>query len=294
MTRVVVLGVSGMLGHKLYQRLPATMEVTGVARQLQPALKAFVREGGSLVDGFVAGDAATVIRLFEQTRPDVVINCVGINRQREEGTDAVACITANSLFPHQLAAACADGRARLIHVSTDCVFSGARGGRSESDSPDPVDLYGLTKLLGEVDRPDVLTIRTSMIGRELSGFRGLLEWFLRQRGVVRGYTNAIFSGLTTLAVTAELARVITVYPRLSGIYHLAVEPIAKYDLLHLLRERLELRCEIVRDGSVRVDRSLNGSKYSLATGYVPPGWSAMIEDLAEDMAGYPPPGYHEG
>jgi dTDP-4-dehydrorhamnose reductase len=271
-----------MLGHKLYQRLPADMRVVGAARTVTDRLSALARPGGRIIPGLEASNFETAERILEEVRPDVVINCVGVIKQRDCGADAISSITANSLFPHQLAAESRAVGARLIHISTDCVFSGARGSYAESDPPDPVDLYGHTKLVGEVDEPEVLTIRTSMIGRELAGHHSLVEWFLRQRGIVRGYTKAVFSGLTTLALADEIARLIGDYPRLDGLYHVSADPITKHDLLLMLRDAFKIDCEIVADDSVRIDRSLNGVRYRDATGFVAVSWATMIAALASD------------
>jgi dTDP-4-dehydrorhamnose reductase len=234
-------------------------------------------------------DAARFDQVTETIRlvqPDVLVNCVGVVKQSPVAQDPASSLELNSLLPHRLARACLASRCRLIHISTDCVFSGAKGSYSETDLPDPVDFYGHSKLLGEVTGPGCLTLRTSFVGRELRDGRGLLEWFLAQQGRIRGYTRAVFSGLTT----TELSRVIhqRVLPRgdLHGIYHVAAAAISKYDLLLLAREAFGKTIEIDRDTEFVCDRSLNGARFAEATGYQSPDWPEMIGEVAGDSGFY--------
>jgi dTDP-4-dehydrorhamnose reductase len=208
-------------------------------------------------------------------------------KQVAAATDPVASLTVNALFPHRVAAACQATGARLIQISTDCVFSGRKGGYTEADTPDAEDLYGRSKLLGEVSGPRCLTLRTSIIGRELSRESGLLEWFMaKQRGRVRGYTNAIFSGFTTQALGEILAWVIGDQQTLAGLYHVASEPISKYSLLTKISKAFGLEVEIEPYAEYRCDRSLDASRFRTATGWQPPSWDAMIEGLAADPTPY--------
>jgi dTDP-4-dehydrorhamnose reductase len=289
MTRVLVLGAGGMLGHKLLQRLPRTFETVGSARNLSDRLVAIASKAGArLYSGLEATDMDAVERLTDEVGPQVIVNCVGLIKQRAEGREAVPAIRINALFPHELAAMAAKRRVRVIHLSTDCVFSGDRGRYTENDRADPVDVYGTSKLLGEVNADNALTMRTSTIGRELSGFHSLMEWFLQQPrgGEVKGYTRAIFSGLTTIALADEIARLISDYPKLSGVYHVAADPISKYDLLRLLQVAFGLDISLVPDAAFHCDRSLDASRYTAATKFVPPSWPAMIAEVAADTTPY--------
>ncbi|MEH0822320.1 MULTISPECIES: dTDP-4-dehydrorhamnose reductase family protein [unclassified Micromonospora] len=281
MTRVLVLGVTGMLGHTLLREFDrehaidvrGTCRSTDLAGLLPPVLAARVETG---ID---ARDVDHVGSLIRRLRPEVVVNCVGVVKQRPEVQDAVGTIQLNALFPHLLARHCALVGARLVHVSTDCVFSGDRGDYVETDLPDPPDLYGRSKLLGEVTGPHALTLRTSIIGHELTSNRSLVDWFLGQTGSVRGYTKAVYSGLTTL----ELARVLrtVVLPRtdLTGLYHVAATPITKYDLLRLVASEYHWTGDIVPYDGFVCDRSLSADSFAAATGYRPPAWSEMIAQL---------------
>ena len=281
--RVLVLGGTGMLGHKLWQVLSARMD-THVT----------VRVGGqaSLLDpdrtvlGVSAEAFETVQRAVASVRPDVVLNCIGIVKQAPAARNPIPSISINSLFPHLLAELCRTEGARLIQISTDCVFSGRTGRYTEDDLPDPVDLYGRSKLLGEVADNDCLTIRTSMIGRELRGANGLLEWFLAQEGSVRGFRRAIFSGLTTSALARLLASVIRDHRGLTGIRHVASEPISKFDLLCMLKDAYCSPLEIVPDDDFVCDRSLDASKFEHETELHAPSWEAMVAELASDDTPY--------
>jgi dTDP-4-dehydrorhamnose reductase len=210
-------------------------------------------------------------------RPEVVVNAVGLVKQLAAADDPLAALPVNAMLPHRLARLCALAGARLVHVSTDCVFAGSRGGNRESDTPDATDLYGLSKLLGEVvDAPHAITLRTSIIGHELGSAHGLVGWFLAQTGRVKGYRRAVFSGLPTV----ELARVIRDHvlprPELHGLYHVSAAPIDKDTLLRLVAARYGHAIEIDADDRVVIDRSLDSSRFRAATGYAPPDWPELV------------------
>ena len=218
--------------------------------------------------------------MFADFRPEAVVNAVGIIKQRRDADEAILSIEVNALLPHRLALLCRRAGARLIQLSTDCVFSGERGRYREDDLSDARDLYGLSKRLGEVTGPGCLTLRTSIIGPELSRKTGLLEWFLAQRGTVNGYTRAIFSGFTTLEMARILERLLESPPALEGLYHVASRPISKFDLLVAIRDALGLKTGIAPYSDFRCDRSLDGSRFAAASGYVAPTWPQMAAELA--------------
>jgi dTDP-4-dehydrorhamnose reductase len=218
-------------------------------------------------------------------QPDVVINCIGVVKQQGAAKDPVTCLNINSLFPHRLGRLCQATRSRLIHVSTDCVFSGRKGNYTEQDFPDADDLYGRSKLLGEVQGPSCLTLRTSIIGRELQTQQGLIEWFLSNTGkTVSGYRRAIFSGLTTQALSELIAQVMTKFPEMEGLWHVAAEPINKFDLLTLVRDTFQANIEIMPDERFHCDRSLCDARFRQATGWTPRSWPEMIHALRGDSA----------
>lgn len=287
--RVLILGGSGMLGHKVYQVLRKTLEtsVTLRNRDSRAARLPGLFDPEDIIDGVDARDPATVRRAIDRADPEVVVNCIGIIKQQPAAHDPIASISVNALLPHVLAEHCAARGTRLIHISTDCVFSGQSGRYTEDDLPDPPDLYGRSKLLGEVCGPGALTLRTSIIGRELDGQLGLVEWFLAEPGpVVRGYTRAIFSGLPTLALAQVIARVIHDYPGASGLYHVAAEPIAKFDLLRLLQEAYDTAVTLEPFPAVQIDRSLDGSRFTALTGFRAAPWPDLVAAMAADPAPY--------
>lgn len=236
---------------------------------------------GRILSGVEIHDLDGLLRLFDRTKPDVVINCVGLVKQLPGAEDPLAAIPMNALLPHRLLSICKVARARLIHISTDCVFEGSRGMYRESDFADATDLYGRSKYLGELHDPQAVTLRTSIIGPERGSAHGLVSWFLAQRGRVKGYTRAIFSGLPTV----ELARVIRdfVIPAadLSGLYHVSSAPISKYDLLVEVAREYGHSIEIAPDAELVIDRSLDSSRFRERTGYVAPAWQEMLRVMHE-------------
>jgi dTDP-4-dehydrorhamnose reductase len=234
-----------------------------------------------IVPNVDAGHLDSLLRVFAEFRPDVVINCIGVVKQLTSLQTALGLLPINALFPHRLAEICAISNTRLIHFSTDCVFSGTKGMYTEIDSPDALDLYGQSKRMGEVSGAGVLTIRTSIIGHELRSQFGLVEWFLNQTEEVQGFTNAVFSGLPTI----EVARVLTEYvlpnPKLEGTYHLAAEPISKCALLKLIREIYNHNIPISETDEPVIDRSLDPCRFNAATGYRAKPWRQMISSMHE-------------
>jgi dTDP-4-dehydrorhamnose reductase len=279
--KVLVLGGSGMLGHTAFRVFSetagldtfATLRTNSVARTFPEALRERLLVGVDVLDqDALAWTLAAV-------RPHVVVNCVGLVKQLGNAADPLAALPLNALFPHRLARLCDLSGARVVHVSTDCVFRGDRGGYRESDDADATDLYGRSKLLGELDVHNAVTLRTSIIGRELGSSHGLVDWFLSQTGSVRGFSRAVFSGVTT----DELARIIVSRvldnSALHGVWHVSSSPITKLNLLKIVRDVYEKDIEIVEDDALVIDRSLDSSRFREATGYEPPPWDDMIKTM---------------
>jgi dTDP-4-dehydrorhamnose reductase len=288
---VLVLGGEGMLGHKVFDVLSQRFDTVATFLDPRGPWRDFPQYAGlpasRLLGGVDALRFETVVAALERTRPDAVINCVGVIKQLKEASDPVLTITLNSLLPHRLAALCAGLGARLVHPSTDCVFSGRKGGYTEDDPPDPDDLYGRSKLLGEVDRPDCLTIRTSIFGRDFLKQDALLEWFLSNRGGrVRGYRNAIYSGFPTQVLARIIADLLADQPALGGLVQIASLPITKYDLLTRLKDAMDLDIEIEPFDDAPCDRSLSAARFVRATGYRIPSWDEMVAELAADPTPY--------
>jgi len=286
--KVLILGSNGMLGHKLYQVLTPLFEVTGTIRGPYSDISPYgFFQRSQIVPDVDCRDISRVERVIEETSPDVVINSVGIVKKLEKEQGVLLSIWLNSLFPHQLYRICQAKGIRLILISTDCVFSGRQGNYRDDDSADAADIYGKTKYLGEVNEAGALTIRTSFIGRELAGSNGLLEWFLSNRGSkVQGYTNAIFSGFSSLHLSRIIADIIRIHRNLSGLYHVSSEPISKFKLLTLINMAMKLNIEIEECPGFHCNRSLDSSRYQRETSFTAPSWEQMIDELAQDAVQY--------
>ncbi|MHB9024881.1 MAG: dTDP-4-dehydrorhamnose reductase family protein [Armatimonadota bacterium] len=291
MTRCIILGGTGMLGHKMFQVLRARYPDTWCTIRgsvSDPPLRAVeLFQQGQILESVDALQSASLEARLREMQPDVVINCIGIIKQRDDARAHIPSITLNALLPHLLAAWGSAWGARIIHISTDCVFNGKRGGYREGDPSDAEDLYGRTKYLGEVTGEHVLTLRTSIIGRELSQFQSLLEWFLRQRGrMIAGYTRAIFSGLTTNYLARLVGELIADHPHLHGLYQVTSPAITKYALLCRLRAAYDLPVEIMPDDGYACDRSLCGEAFRKATAYREPDWDDLVRELVDDPTPY--------
>ena len=279
--RLLILGASGMLGSALLRYFSKVNDCTvfGAAR----SHKAVDYFSTDLADCLILGhdlcNSDDLIELFDKVKPNLVINCVGVVKQHEDINDSLTTIHINSLLPHRLAYLCNISGARLIHISTDCVFSGDDGFYKETDVPDATDLYGRSKLLGEVSYPNAITLRTSLIGHELDGSRSLINWFLKQDGKVNGYTKALFSGMPTIEVARIIETFVIPSKKLEGVYHLSVDPISKYELLSLVRDVYAKHVEIVPDDSVVIDRSLDSTRFRRATGFVPKSWLELVQTM---------------
>lgn len=289
--KVVVLGASGMLGHKVLQRLlgvfPSTTGIMRGTKTSLPLRHIDLFRGPEVRDRVDCTESDKLYRMLADIKPDFVVNCAGIIKQRAQANDSIPSIAINALLPHQLAAWTREWGGRVIHFSTDCVFSGRRGSYTEEDAADAQDLYGRSKFLGEVVVENALTLRTSMIGREIENHHSLLDWFLAQQGrTVRGYRRVIYSGVTTNHLADLVTSVILDYSELSGLFQVASDPIPKYDLLCLLRDAYTADVVIEPDDDEISDRSLCGDKLLKAIGYVAPSWPELVQQLAADPTPY--------
>jgi dTDP-4-dehydrorhamnose reductase len=233
----------------------------------------------NVITGVDVENFDSLTRLLASVHPDVVINCIGLVKQLAVADDPLAAIPINSLLSHRLARLCEMAGARLVHMSTDCVFSGAKGMYTEVDASDAKDLYGRSKYLGEVDYPHAITLRTSIIGHELDGARSLVGWFLAQEGSVKGFNRAIFSGLPTVEIARIIRDYVIPYPELHGLHHVSAEPINKYDLLRLVAQVYGKTIEIIPDDNFTIDRSLDSTQFRELTGYTPPTWVELVRTM---------------
>lgn len=282
--KIIILGATGMLGNAVFRVLSAQagLDVWGTIRSPSAARVFEQEQQARLIAHMDVLDQDCLVELFRKHKPDVVINCVGLIKQFDTANDPLAVLPINAMLPHRLSRLCEAVGARLVHISTDCVFSGSQGGYKESDRSDAYDLYGKSKYIGEVvDSASAITLRTSIIGHELNSKVSLVDWFLDQQGSVKGFRKAIFSGLPTV----ELARVIRDFvlpkPELSGLYHVSAEPIDKYSLLKLVAAAYGKDIEILEDSALEIDRSLDSSKFRSATGYQPPAWEQLVEVMRD-------------
>ena len=279
--KILVIGASGMLGNAIFRFLSensswdtfGTTRSDGVKKFFSPA------HASHLVSGIDVDQHDSLIGVFTRIRPDIVVNCVGLIKQLADAEDPLQAIPINALLPHRLARMCELTNSRLIHMSTDCVFSGAVGNYRESDLPDAQDLYGRSKLIGEVTYSHTVTLRTSIIGHELQSNNGLVGWFLSQEEQCNGYTRAIFSGLPTVVLAQIIRDFVIPNKELSGLYHVASEPISKFELIKLVASVYGKSINVVPDERVVIDRSLNAERFRSATGYVASDWSEMIKKM---------------
>ena len=280
-----------MLGHKMFQilrnRFPETICTTREDVKQTPFDKVELLQGSDVITGVDVMDFERLQGFLKEIRPDYIVNCVGIVKQRQEARMAIPSISINSLLPHKLADFAEKWGGRVIHPSTDCVFDGKVGGYTESDESSADDLYGKSKYLGELHCDNGLTLRTSIIGRELADHRSLLDWFLTQKGkTVRGYRRVIYSGVTTNQLAEVVTEVILKFPTIHGLYQVVSEPISKYELLCKIRDGFKLEVNITPDDTEVSDRSMKGDKFFQTTGYRCPSWAELVQQLANDPTPY--------
>lgn len=281
--RVLVLGASGMLGNAVFRLFSESdgFDAIGTVRseRSKKYFSAFFQS--TLISGVEVENTDSLMRVFSDTSPNVVINCIGLVKQLVEADDPLAAIPINSILPHRMARLCAIAGARFIHMSTDCVFSGSKGMYTEADFPDAKDLYGRSKFLGEVDYPNAITLRTSIIGHELEGARSLVGWFLSRNGTVKGFRKAIFSGLPTVEIASLIRDYVLPNSHLHGLYHVSADPINKYDLLKLVSEVYGKSTAVEADDNLAIDRSLDSSRFRSITGFQPKPWGELVKSMKD-------------
>lgn len=285
--RLVILGGTGMLGHTLWERLSRRFLDTYTIIRKGRGDYGDDRPFGSdrVIDHIDVMDFPILEGALRVIKPDFILNCIGITKRREEPKNPIPSITLNAVLPHQLAKVAADFNAKLIHFSTDCVFDGRTGHYSDDAPTNATDLYGRTKALGEVTGDNVLTLRSSFIGKELHKGTELLEWFLSQKNAVRGFKNAVYTGLTTLELCRVVEKLLLNYPDASGLYNVSSEPINKFDLLRLIGEKMHRGVEIIPDESFHCNRSLDSTRFRKEFSYTPPSWTKMVEELSQEYRG---------
>jgi dTDP-4-dehydrorhamnose reductase len=280
--KILILGGDGMLGHQLLNSFKEKFQVKVTLRKnLNEYTQYKIFTNDNSYDQVDVRDFEKLVSVIEAYKPNVLINAVGIVKQRKDAKEIIPSLEINALLPHKLSIECGKYNTRLIHISTDCVFSGKTGMYDEQSFADADDIYGRTKYLGELSLNNCLTLRTSIIGRELSRHNSLLDWFLAQSGTIKGFKNAIFSGFTTIELARIIEMMILKYPEASGTYNVSSEPINKYDLLKMISEVLNHNIEIVGDEIFFCNRSLSSELFRKSFNYTPPSWLAMISELKQ-------------
>lgn len=281
--KIMILGATGMLGHTLARvlaRATESYDLVLVSRSFDIQTMFLELASATSVTGIDVESTDALIGLAANYQPDVVINCVGLVKQRPDAEDPIVALPINALLPRRLERLCQATSARLIHISTDCVFRGTGSMYRESDISDATDVYGKSKHMGEVTGPNAITLRTSIIGHELQGrSQGLIEWFLSQSGTVRGFTRAVFSGLPTVELASVIRDRVLPRPDLSGLYHVASTPITKHDLLEMVARAYRHEIEIEPNDNLVIDRSLDATRFFKETGYVPPDWPELVSRM---------------
>lgn len=277
--KTVVLGASGMLGNAMFRLLAdspghtvlGTVRSAATARHFPEPLR------DRLLANIDVLDQDCLAGLFRRERPDAVINCVGLIKQLGHANDPLQALPINAMLPHRLANLAALTGTRVVHMSTDCVFAGTRGGYTEDDPADALDLYGRSKHMGELaDQRHCTTVRTSIIGHELASRNGLVDWFLGESGTVRGFRRAVFSGLPTTVLAEVIRDHVLADPDLHGLWQISAEPINKFDLLTLVQQRYGVDTQITPDDTLVIDRSLDSSRFRTRTGWHAPAWPELV------------------
>mgnify|MGYP006155089097 CR=1 FL=1 len=279
--KILVLGITGMLGHKAFSIFSenAKFETFGTVRKDED-IDNYFKDSNNIISNVDALNPESAFKLIDKLKPDIVLNCIGIIKQLKEAKDPIFSIEINSLFPHKLAKYIKNSKTRLIHISTDCVFSGDKGNYYEKDNSDAKDLYGKSKYLGELTNYDnCITLRTSIIGPELKGKLSLLEWFLKEEAPVKGFTNAIYSGFTTLELINIIENYVIKIPRKNGLYHLSSNPISKYDLLKIIAKIYNKNILITPYEQFKNNKSLNSDLFKNDFGYIVKPWGQMVIEM---------------
>jgi len=279
--KVLILGGSGMLGHVLVNSFSSDFNLWCTVRnKSEKLLKALNVDKDKIIDNIDIENFEKLYDLISEIKPDVIVNCIGIVKQVSDAKNINKSLLVNSLLPNYLKLLSNFHNFRLIHISTDCVFSGNKGNYKEEDICDASDIYGKTKILGEINQNNCLTLRTSFIGPEIETNNGLLNWFINNdSNEVSGYKNALFSGFTSIELSKIIKRIIMDYKNISGIYHLSSSPINKFDLLNLINEIFGLGKNIIPLEEPSINRSLNSNKIKKILNFDFLTWKNMIEEL---------------
>ncbi len=282
--KVLILGVDGMIGHKIAHYLEDHFDLTGTSRKKLSGLDIGLKKIRIINIDLFYNDYK---KLLKENNPDIIINSAGITTRRgiDQRLDEARYI--NNLLPISLAHWVKKHNKKLIHFSTDCVFSGKKGNYLDEDIPDAEDLYGKLKGMGEVHNSNTLIIRCSMIGREIFNHTELFEWLNSMKDKqVEGFSNVIFSGVTTSWMGNTLNDILKHNFDLSGIYNISSQPISKYDLITKLSRAFNLNIDIIKNINIKSNKVLNSKKFTEITGINCPSWDTLIDQFVEDNNNY--------
>jgi dTDP-4-dehydrorhamnose reductase len=288
--RILILGGNGMIGHKMYQMISKVHMDTWVTlrNDITTYIYSNIYNNEKVIGNIDLSDFKKLLHTLNEIKPDIILNACGITIRRGVEEVKSNTILINSVLPHILNEWVSLNNKRLIHFSTDCVFSGKKGDYLDTDIKDAYDLYGSTKSLGEiVDSKFAITLRGSMIGRELENKTELFEWFLQQsNNKIKGFSEVIYAGITTVKMAEIVLRLINFYPNLSGIYNISSKPISKYDLLKMCNEHFEINSIIEMDNSYKSNKNLISDKFFIEIGIEKPNWIDLIRQLKDDSLIY--------
>lgn len=277
--KILVLGENGMLGSELLNQINTKKLPFISTHHSIPENSPNQISSNSIKFDAVTSKIESIFDLHNDITH--VINCIGVVKQSLRAKDLGYMYEVNSEFPKKLGLVAREREIKVIHLSTDCVFSGTKGNYVEENETDAMDHYGLSKIGGEgTTEYNTMVIRTSMIGLENSSVKkGLLEWFLSMQGKrVLGYNHVFFSGLTTRRLSREILDLIIKDKITSGIWHIASERISKLALLEEIKRRFDLAIQIEPVDAPRLDRSLNAQKGSRILGIGIPSWESMLAE----------------
>jgi len=276
--RIYILGISGMLGSKLFKEfLKKNYKIKGSTRVIPKHFLNYKNYIDSNLDIF---DIQKLKEKINKFKPNLIINCVGIIKQKISKTNEKNIFYINSIFPHELYKISNIIKARLIHFSTDCVFDGKKGNYDDKNETNANDIYGFSKALGELSYDNSITLRTSIIGHELSSKKSLLDWFLHlNKKNCYGYTKAYFSGLPTIEIFNFIQKFLLKKKKISGIYNLSSSRISKYNLLKKISKVYSKNINIIKNNKLKIDRSLNSKKLKKLVDYKCPPWNILIKNM---------------
>ena len=273
-----------MIGHKIAQVLQLKNEVIGTSRKKISHRVLGINKTKIFYKDFVIDDN---LNFISEIMPDIIINCVGVTTRRINNKNINHLSFINSILPKLINDWSIENSKKMIHMSTDCVFSGIKGDYLDDAIPDADDSYGSSKAKGEIKNNKTLTLRSSMIGREIYNHTELFEWLLKnKKGKIEGYDNVIYSGITTIRMAKIIDFILSNNLDLSGIYNIGSIAISKYELLKMFNNAFDLQIDIKKITQIKSNKVLISKKFTEITGLKTPNWNDLISEFKEDCETY--------